>query len=162
MDSDIDPEVFLAASIAIGMFLVGFVWVVTWSVTSFPGVPRAPHVQASIKRQYNEMRRVERQRQERQAASAAVDVLSGTPSSQCSSTLVGSETPSTVHSLLDGALPHRQQTKGGRCIVCMSTVRKRLAFVPCGHATCCEACSHRITSCPTCRRTIRERIRIYI
>ena len=46
------------------------------------------------------------------------------------------------------------------CSVCMEN-RIDNALQPCGH-TFCQACAHRVEVCPTCRRTIKSRFKIYV
>jgi hypothetical protein len=51
------------------------------------------------------------------------------------------------------------------CVVCW-TNRRQIAFIPCGHFTCCSTCAqHAIEQrmqCPTCRAPIVDFLRIYM
>ena len=46
------------------------------------------------------------------------------------------------------------------CIVCQSAP-KNMAFIPCGHQGCCDACAARVQHCPLCRVGITGRLRLY-
>lgn len=48
------------------------------------------------------------------------------------------------------------------CLVCQDN-RVNVAFIPCGHLCCCEACSNHsaLTSCPFCRNQIERRQKIF-
>lgn len=47
------------------------------------------------------------------------------------------------------------------CIICCDNVVE-LAFVPCGHAITCRACSTEMFDCCYCRQEIHDRLRIYL
>lgn len=54
---------------------------------------------------------------------------------------------------------------GELCVICL-TVRRRSAFVPCGHLVCCQRCALSVErdlapKCPVCRQSIRTSVRIY-
>ncbi|XP_047425703.1 E3 ubiquitin-protein ligase LRSAM1 isoform X2 [Mugil cephalus] len=46
------------------------------------------------------------------------------------------------------------------CVVCMET-GSQVIFLPCGHVCCCQVCSDALQSCPLCRSSISQRIRLY-
>lgn len=47
------------------------------------------------------------------------------------------------------------------CVVCFASP-KCVAFVPCGHVSCCEPCSKQMEmQCPICRTLVREILRVY-
>lgn len=46
------------------------------------------------------------------------------------------------------------------CVVCMET-GAQVIFLPCGHVCCCQVCSDALQSCPLCRSSISQRIRLY-
>ncbi|XP_017553283.1 E3 ubiquitin-protein ligase LRSAM1 isoform X2 [Pygocentrus nattereri] len=46
------------------------------------------------------------------------------------------------------------------CVVCMEA-GCQVVFLPCGHVCCCQVCSDALHSCPLCRSTISQRIRLY-
>jgi hypothetical protein len=47
------------------------------------------------------------------------------------------------------------------CNVCLIN-KKAVAFIPCGHYSCCSTCSTRVNTCPVCREPIQSTQRIYI
>ena len=59
----------------------------------------------------------------------------------------------------------RQDTKF-LCVICFTPRKGIFALSPCGHASMCEACCITITSqngakCPTCRRPVKEYLKIF-
>uniref|UniRef100_A0A3Q0RXX0 Leucine rich repeat and sterile alpha motif containing 1 n=1 Tax=Amphilophus citrinellus TaxID=61819 RepID=A0A3Q0RXX0_AMPCI len=46
------------------------------------------------------------------------------------------------------------------CVVCMET-GSQVIFLPCGHVCCCQVCSDALQTCPLCRASISQRIRLY-
>lgn len=48
------------------------------------------------------------------------------------------------------------------CAVCLEELSRRMAFVPCGHANCCVKCSSSIQNCPTCRRQISHKVKLFL
>ena len=46
------------------------------------------------------------------------------------------------------------------CKICM-TEQVSITFNPCGHVCCCENCANELSSCPICRRRIKQKIRSY-
>ncbi|KAL7834707.1 hypothetical protein SRHO_G00289540 [Serrasalmus rhombeus] len=46
------------------------------------------------------------------------------------------------------------------CVVCMEA-GCQVVFLPCGHVCCCQVCGDALHSCPLCRSTISQRIRLY-
>ncbi|KAL1811340.1 hypothetical protein ACET3Z_021405 [Daucus carota] len=54
---------------------------------------------------------------------------------------------------------------GELCVICLM-MRRRSAFIPCGHLVCCQRCALSIEreispKCPVCRQSIRTSVRIY-
>ena len=43
------------------------------------------------------------------------------------------------------------------CIICFES-KRTIAFVPCGHWTCCSLCTVKVTQCPVCRSGIDKRV----
>eukprot|EP00754_Rhynchopus_humris_P026528 Rhum_TRINITY_DN15024_c4_g3::Rhum_TRINITY_DN15024_c4_g3_i1::g.133807::m.133807 len=43
------------------------------------------------------------------------------------------------------------------CIICFES-KRTIAFVPCGHWTCCSLCTVKVTQCPVCRSDIDKRV----
>lgn len=61
----------------------------------------------------------------------------------------------------------RQDSTSRRCTVCFDAERE-VAFVPCGHICCCEACANLLVhtalsqrQCPVCRTVLRHALRVY-
>lgn len=46
------------------------------------------------------------------------------------------------------------------CIICLDANRE-VAYLPCGHFTCCIACGGSMETCPVCRRDVDRTVRIY-
>lgn len=46
------------------------------------------------------------------------------------------------------------------CVVCME-FESQVIFLPCGHVCCCQTCSDALQSCPLCRGSISQRVRLY-
>jgi len=72
--------------------------------------------------------------------------------------------PKSLHKLffpkctLVGEMVESEDVK--KCDVCKEAGVK-LAFIPCGH-TACFGCSYRLETCHTCRKRIKDYLRIYI
>lgn len=54
---------------------------------------------------------------------------------------------------------------GQLCVICLM-MRRRSAFVPCGHLVCCQRCALSVErevspKCPVCRQSILSSVRIY-
>ncbi|CAK9179881.1 unnamed protein product [Ilex paraguariensis] len=54
---------------------------------------------------------------------------------------------------------------GELCVICLVR-RRRSAFIPCGHLVCCQRCAQSVEceeapTCPVCRQTIQNSVRIY-
>lgn len=47
------------------------------------------------------------------------------------------------------------------CIICYSDKRNVL-FMNCKHLICCDTCSEKIKNCPICRKTIVEKIKVFV
>ena len=47
------------------------------------------------------------------------------------------------------------------CSICLDK-DKSIAFIPCGHVTCCTDCAYHVNTCPLCRKGIQNRIKIYL
>eukprot|EP01060_Flectonema_neradi_P023588 TRINITY_DN3185_c0_g1_i1.p1 TRINITY_DN3185_c0_g1~~TRINITY_DN3185_c0_g1_i1.p1 ORF type:complete len:303 (+),score=41.08 TRINITY_DN3185_c0_g1_i1:49-957(+) len=47
--------------------------------------------------------------------------------------------------------------EGDECVICL-TKQRSVAFVPCGHWSCCKKCASKITTCPMCREQVREHL----
>ena len=47
--------------------------------------------------------------------------------------------------------------EGDECVICL-TKQRSVAFVPCGHWSCCKRCASKITTCPMCREQVREHL----
>lgn len=70
----------------------------------------------------------------------------------------------------ESSRPHAQQNtaqspdipshKDGTCIVCMDA-ENDILFLGCSHLVCCSSCSTQISTCPICRKTIDQKIKVY-
>lgn len=68
-----------------------------------------------------------------------------------------SEPKESTHQTGKPALQH----KNPACSVCL--IRDvNVLFHPCSHVATCQQCSERVTTCPTCRSDIIERLRAYV
>jgi len=47
----------------------------------------------------------------------------------------------------------------GECVVCLEN-KSSIIFLPCGHLCCCNSCEQQMESCPLCRNTILQRVRL--
>ena len=47
------------------------------------------------------------------------------------------------------------------CKICLEG-SVEMVFIPCGHICACNSCAERVTSCPLCRKTIEQSIKIYV
>lgn len=48
-----------------------------------------------------------------------------------------------------------------RCKVCLIE-RARILFIPCRHLPCCSTCCSSLSICPICRRSISQKITVYL
>ncbi|XP_036418812.1 E3 ubiquitin-protein ligase LRSAM1 [Colossoma macropomum] len=70
-------------------------------------------------------------------------------------------TPLTPQTPLTPTAPSPVDGPGSsECVVCMEA-GCQMVFLPCGHVCCCQVCSDALHSCPLCRSTISQRIRLY-
>ncbi|KAI4875774.1 hypothetical protein NFI96_024286 [Prochilodus magdalenae] len=70
-------------------------------------------------------------------------------------------TPLTPQTPLTPSAPSPVDGPGSsECVVCMEA-GSQVVFLPCGHVCCCQVCSDALHSCPLCRSTISQRIRLY-
>ena len=60
----------------------------------------------------------------------------------------------------DSATDSTQQSLSP-CSVCLHEPRS-VAFVPCGHVSCCGACAPRLKQCPLCREKIKDQLRVFL
>lgn len=62
---------------------------------------------------------------------------------------------------LTPSAPNAIESPGSsECVVCME-FGSQVIFLPCGHVCCCQQCSEALQTCPLCRATIDQRVRIY-
>jgi len=47
------------------------------------------------------------------------------------------------------------------CVVCLDE-RRVIAFVPCGHISCCSWCSQQVHACPVCRGVIESTLKVFL
>uniref|UniRef100_A0A8C1TLU6 Leucine rich repeat and sterile alpha motif containing 1 n=1 Tax=Cyprinus carpio TaxID=7962 RepID=A0A8C1TLU6_CYPCA len=66
-------------------------------------------------------------------------------------------TPSTP---LTPTAPSPDRWSSSECVVCMEH-ESQVIFLPCGHVCCCQTCSDALQSCPMCRGTVSQRVRLY-
>jgi hypothetical protein len=50
---------------------------------------------------------------------------------------------------------------GAVCVICFDAPRNQF-FQPCGHVSCCKACSASLTLCPLCRRPITSKLNAFL
>ena len=46
------------------------------------------------------------------------------------------------------------------CVICMDAPLE-MVLVPCGHMCVCESCSRQIISCPMCRKTVDNAVKVF-
>ena len=46
------------------------------------------------------------------------------------------------------------------CVVCMVN-KKTVLLLPCKHVSVCKQCSWKLTECPSCRKPIEDRVRVF-
>ncbi|XP_059404128.1 E3 ubiquitin-protein ligase LRSAM1-like isoform X2 [Carassius carassius] len=66
--------------------------------------------------------------------------------------------PLTPNTPLTPTSPERFSSS--ECVVCMEH-ESQVIFLPCGHVCCCQTCSIALQSCPLCRGSISQRVRLY-
>ncbi|XP_052448714.1 E3 ubiquitin-protein ligase LRSAM1 isoform X2 [Carassius gibelio] len=66
--------------------------------------------------------------------------------------------PLTPNTPLTPTSPDRFSSS--ECVVCMEH-ESQVIFLPCGHVCCCQTCSSALQSCPLCRGSISQRVRLY-
>ncbi|RXN10340.1 E3 ubiquitin- ligase LRSAM1 [Labeo rohita] len=80
-----------------------------------------------------------------------------TPSAPLQQQLTPPLTPSTP---LTPTAPCPDRFNSSECVVCMED-ESQVIFLPCGHVCCCQTCSSALQSCPLCRGSISQRVRLY-
>ncbi|XP_016143474.1 E3 ubiquitin-protein ligase LRSAM1-like isoform X2 [Sinocyclocheilus grahami] len=80
-----------------------------------------------------------------------------TPSTPLQQQLTPPLTPSTP---LTPTAPSPDRWSSSECVVCMEH-ESQVIFLPCGHVCCCQTCSDPLQSCPLCRGSISQRVRLY-
>uniref|UniRef100_A0A671Q538 E3 ubiquitin-protein ligase LRSAM1-like n=1 Tax=Sinocyclocheilus anshuiensis TaxID=1608454 RepID=A0A671Q538_9TELE len=80
-----------------------------------------------------------------------------TPSAPLQQQLTPPLTPSTP---LTPTAPSPDSWSSSECVVCMEH-ESQVIFLPCGHVCCCQTCSDALQSCPLCRGSISQRVRLY-
>uniref|UniRef100_A0A8C1TIW1 Leucine rich repeat and sterile alpha motif containing 1 n=1 Tax=Cyprinus carpio TaxID=7962 RepID=A0A8C1TIW1_CYPCA len=80
-----------------------------------------------------------------------------TPSAPLQQELTPPLTPSTP---LTPTAPSPDRWSSSECVVCMEH-ESQVIFLPCGHVCCCQTCSDALQSCPMCRGTVSQRVRLY-
>ena len=58
--------------------------------------------------------------------------------------------------ILDAMVPNHSD----ECIICMEEPRQTV-LMPCGHMLACATCAAQLDDCPTCRKRITSRVRVY-
>ena len=66
----------------------------------------------------------------------------------------------TRHAQLAEAAEEERQ-KRTECAVCFSSART-IAFDPCGHIACCNACALQVGQCPVCKQGIQRRVSVFL
>lgn len=56
---------------------------------------------------------------------------------------------------------HDDAAASPKCIVCQDR-DVYYAFHPCGHTNVCDKCSEKMSHCPTCRKLIENKMRVYL
>ncbi|KAA0717137.1 E3 ubiquitin-protein ligase LRSAM1 [Triplophysa tibetana] len=69
-------------------------------------------------------------------------------------------TPNTPNTPLSPTAPSSDGPSSSECVVCMEH-ESQMIFLPCGHVCCCQICSDVLQSCPLCRSSVSQRIRLY-
>ena len=71
--------------------------------------------------------------------------------------------PASAHSLPQPEQPTRQSCdEQNECAVCKESDKLlNTLLIPCGHYGVCEDCSKRLSTCPVCRKPVRETKKIY-
>uniref|UniRef100_A0A673KCT4 E3 ubiquitin-protein ligase LRSAM1-like n=1 Tax=Sinocyclocheilus rhinocerous TaxID=307959 RepID=A0A673KCT4_9TELE len=80
-----------------------------------------------------------------------------TPSAPLQQQLTPPLTPNTP---LTPTAPSPDRFSSSECVVCMEH-ESQVIFLPCGHVCCCQTCSNALQSCPLCRGSISQRVRLY-
>ncbi|XP_043094923.1 E3 ubiquitin-protein ligase LRSAM1 isoform X2 [Puntigrus tetrazona] len=80
-----------------------------------------------------------------------------TPSAPLQQQLTPPLTPSTP---LTPTAPSPDRWSSSECVVCMER-ESQVIFLPCGHVCCCQTCSDALQSCPLCRGSLSQRVRLY-
>lgn len=57
--------------------------------------------------------------------------------------------------------PSPDGPSSSECVVCMER-ESQVIFLPCGHVCCCQTCSNALLSCPLCRASVSQRVRLYL
>ena len=117
-----------------------------------------------------EIRQAEQQREIHQAPPAppAPPAISAPPAPSVpqSTSVPAQTTPSTDNSdsSLSEAEYQSRREQDNQCVVCMENPRE-VAFIPCGHIICCQACGETIRAgsnkCPMCRGSLQGVLRVY-
>ncbi|XP_056123378.1 E3 ubiquitin-protein ligase LRSAM1 isoform X2 [Rhinichthys klamathensis goyatoka] len=68
--------------------------------------------------------------------------------------------PLTPNTPLTPTAPGPDRFSSSECVVCMEH-ESHVIFLPCGHVCCCQTCSDALQSCPLCRASISQRVRLY-
>lgn len=74
----------------------------------------------------------------------------------------------TENSEMKSRLQHIQQDSKSQsndnnalqCAICLSN-NVNTAFIPCGHACCCDTCAQSFQECPFCRKQINNKLRLF-
>ncbi|XP_051957614.1 E3 ubiquitin-protein ligase LRSAM1 [Xyrauchen texanus] len=80
-----------------------------------------------------------------------------TPSAPLQQNLTPPLTPKTPETPTS---PNADGPSSSECVVCMEH-ESQMIFLPCGHVCCCQTCSDALQSCPLCRGSISQRVRLY-
>ncbi|TRZ00597.1 hypothetical protein DNTS_006466 [Danionella cerebrum] len=67
--------------------------------------------------------------------------------------------PLTPNTPLTPTAPSSNQFSS-ECVVCME-FESQVVFLPCGHVCCCKSCSDALQTCPLCRASIDQLVRLY-
>lgn len=71
------------------------------------------------------------------------------------------ESEAFVSMVCEASTARTTNSEALKCIICMDADRNTL-YRPCHHLLCCEACSKRIHTCPTCRMNIEKRLLVHL
>ena len=55
----------------------------------------------------------------------------------------------------------RERSERTTCAVCLIEPRA-VAYGPCGHVACCQACAPKIDACPLCKRGVAQRLPVFL